>query len=104
MWTDDLFPVFRSIRPEITDSAARHAGHPLPFAWNSRKVGLGLEKRGRSRFVRLGSCPRIHGLGNKIPKKNMIPTKMIKGQVMSMPINKDNFITLPSTLREIISK
>ena len=56
------------------------------------------------RFWAAGELPRIHLLGEDIPRKNVIPTKMIKGQVMSMPAHKDSLVTLPSTARVRNSK
>jgi hypothetical protein len=56
------------------------------------------------RFWGVGELPRIHLLGEDIPRKNAIPTKMIKGQNMSMPTHKDSLVTLPSTARMRNSK
>ena len=55
------------------------------------------ERRIKNRFWAVGELPRIHLLGEDIKRKNAIPTKMIKGQVMSMPTHKDSLVTLPST-------
>ncbi|KRT75025.1 MAG: hypothetical protein XU12_C0001G0216 [Deltaproteobacteria bacterium CSP1-8] len=51
------------------------------------------------RLCAVGELPRIHLLGEDIKRKNAIPTKMNKGQVMSMPTHKDSLVTLPSTVR-----